>query len=174
MSSVNGITLHVLGTTGGVTYNPPVVNVPAPTADRRPTRPHSRTRSTARRPAACWCCRAGTYNENVLVWKPLKIQGLGPGGIIGAHELQARDPEDPRFNIIGSGHRRPLLPAERRRPSTPRWPRTRRTPASTRRHPVLRGADVTVVAQTTTAYDLTTVRETAPASVGARIDGLAS
>ena len=44
----------------------------------------------------------GTYNENVLVWKPLKIQGLGPGGIIGAHELQGRDPEDPRFNVTGT------------------------------------------------------------------------
>ena len=31
----------------------------------------------------------GTYNANVLMWKPLKIQGLGPGGIIGAHELQS-------------------------------------------------------------------------------------
>ena len=44
----------------------------------------------------------GVYNENVLLWKPLKLQGLGPGGIIGAHELQARDPEDPRFNIPGT------------------------------------------------------------------------
>ena len=44
----------------------------------------------------------GTYNENVLVWKPVKLQGLGPGGIIGAHELQGRDPEDPRFNIQGT------------------------------------------------------------------------
>src|SRR5262249_52614660 len=29
-SSVNGITIHVLGTGGGVTYNPPIVNVPPP------------------------------------------------------------------------------------------------------------------------------------------------
>ena len=44
----------------------------------------------------------GVYNENILLWKPLKLQGLGPGGIIGAHEIQARDPEDPRFNIPGT------------------------------------------------------------------------
>ena len=59
------------------------------------------------------------------MWKPLKLQGLGPGGIIGAHELQARAPEDPRFHVHGHGHRRPLLPGAN---ASTRRARTRRAP----------------------------------------------
>ena len=60
VSSVNGITMHVLGPTGranAVTYNPPVVNVPPPPPGPGRARTPFRTRSTPRRPAACWCCR---------------------------------------------------------------------------------------------------------------------
>jgi hypothetical protein len=96
-SSINGITVHVTGTG----YAPTVVNVPPPAL----TGPGTTALQTAINGApvnSVLVLSPGTYNENVLVWKPLKIQGLGPGGIIGAHELQGRDPEDPRFNVPGS------------------------------------------------------------------------
>ena len=175
--SVNGITIHALGTGGGVTYNPPIVNVAPPP-------PGPGTSATALQDAingaaagSLLVLSQGTYNENVLVWKPLKIQGLGPGGIIGAHEFQGRDPEDPRFNIKGSivdgrffqqnfagfdatvsAHAPYVLP-----PFTS-------GAAST----VLRGADLTVVAQNTTAYDVTALGagQDSPGFGGARIDGL--
>ena len=118
VSSVNGITVHVRGTNGtgcnAVTYTPPVVTVDPPPRRPAPTPTPCRTRSTAPPAGSLLVLSPGVYNENVLVWKPLKLQGLGPGGIIGAHELQARDPEDPRFSVEGLGRRRPLLRPERR------------------------------------------------------------
>jgi large repetitive protein len=175
--SVNGITIHALGTGGGVTYNPPVVNVAPPP-------PGPGTSATALQDAingaaagSLLVLSPGTYNENVLVWKPLKIQGLGPGGIIGAHEFQGRDPEDPRFNIKGSiidgrffqqnfsgfdatvgAHAPYVLP-----PFTT-------GAAST----VLRGADLTIVAKSTTAYDVAALGpgQDSAGFGGARIDGL--
>src|SRR5262249_15188140 len=104
-SSVNGITVHVLGsnTVGGntVSYNPPIVPVPAPP----PAGASAHALQDAIDGAAAGSLLVlspGVYNENVLLWKPLKIQGLGPGGLIGAHELNQRAPEDPRFHIVGS------------------------------------------------------------------------
>ena len=175
--SVNGITIHALGTSGAVSYNPPVVNVAPPP-------PGPGTSATALQDAinsaaagSLLVLSQGTYNENVLVWKPLKIQGLGPGGIIGAHEFQGRDPEDPRFNIKGSiidgrffqqnfagfdatvaAHTPYVLP-----PFTT-------GAAST----VLRGADLTVVAQNVNAYNVTALPagQDSAGFGGARIDGL--
>ena len=176
VSSANGITIHALGTSGGVSYNPPVVNVPAPPpVGTNPTALQDAINGAA--PGSLLVLSAGTYNENVLVWKPLKIQGLGPGGIIGAHEFQGRDPEDPRFNIKGSiidgrffqqnfgtfdatvgAHGPYVLP-----PFT-------NGAAST----VLRGADLTVVAQDVNAYNVPTLPagQDSAGFGGARIDGL--
>src|SRR5262245_27721917 len=86
-SSVNGITIHVLGSNGAganqVAYNPPVVNVPAPS----PANPHALQNAIDSAAAgSLLLLNTGTYNENVLLWKPMKIQGRGPGGIIGARE----------------------------------------------------------------------------------------
>jgi hypothetical protein len=174
--SVNGITIHVRGGTGATGYNPPVVNVPPPPpVGTNPTALQDAINGAA--PGSLLVLSPGTYNENVLVWKPLKIQGLGPGGIIGAHEFQGRDPEDPRFNIKGSivdgrffqqnfatfdatvGAHGPYV-----------LPPFANTTAST----VLRGADLTVVAQSTTAYDVTTLPtgQDSAGFGGARIDGL--
>jgi large repetitive protein len=177
VSSVNGITIHVRGTAGAVTYNPPVVNVapPPPGPGTSPTALQDAINGAA--PGSLLVLSAGTYNENVLVWKPLKIQGLGPGGIIGAHEFQGRDPEDPRFNIKGSivdgrffqqnfagfdatvaAHAPYVLPN-----FTSGLPST-----------VLRGADLTVVAKDANAYNvpaLPTGQDSAGFG-GARIDGL--
>jgi hypothetical protein len=177
--SANGITVHVLGSNGvgasAVSYNPPVVNVPAPPPGPGTSPTALQDAINAAAPGSLLVLSPGTYNENVLVWKPLKIQGLGPGGIIGAHEFQGRDPEDPRFNIKGSiidgrffqqnfstfdatvaAHPAVLPPFTSGAAST-----------------VLRGADLTVVAQSTTAYDVATLPSGDSAGFGgARIDGL--
>jgi hypothetical protein len=174
--SVNGITLHVLGSVGGVTYNPPVVNVAAPPAAA--TDDH--TLQNAINGAAAGSLLvlgAGTYNENVLVWKPLKIQGLGPGGVIGAHELQGRDPEDPRFNIKGSiidGRFFQQNAATYDATVSAHAPNVLPNFTSGAASTVLRGADLTVVAKTATAFDVPTLTGTQDSAgfAGARIDGL--
>jgi hypothetical protein len=176
VSSVNGLTVHVLGTNGTgantVTYNPQIVNVGAPSN----TTPVLQSAIDAAPANSLLVLSAGTYNENVLLWKPLMIQGLGPGGIIGAHELQGRDPEDPRFNILGSvidgrffqqnfatfdaavsAHAPYVLP-----------PFTSGAPSV-----VLRGADLTAVAKAANAYDLVTnARFSHGIFSAARVDGL--
>jgi hypothetical protein len=106
----------------------------------------------------------------------LKIQGLGPGGIIGAHEFQGRDPEDPRFNIKGSivdgrFFQQNFSAFDATVAAHPAvLPNFTSGAAST----VLRGADLTVVAQSTAAYDVTTLPagQDSAGFGGARIDGL--
>jgi hypothetical protein len=173
VSSANGITLHVLGSNGSgsnlVTYTPNIVNVgppPPPAANDA----HALQNAIDAAPAGSLLVLSeGVYNENVLVWKPLKIQGLGPGGIIGAHELQARDPEDPRFSVKGSvvdGRYFPQNAATFDATVTAHAPYANDPTLSA----VLRGADLTVVAKTTSAYNI-------PAGTNgilsaARIDGV--
>jgi hypothetical protein len=176
VSSVNGITLHVLGTngTGGdtVAYNPPVVNVPAPSI----TGPNAQALQNAIDNAAAGSLLVlspGVYNENVVAWKPLKIQGRGPGGIIGAHELLARDPEDPRGHVVGS-----VIDGRYFAQNAAAYDATvgAHGPYAgvDQDHPVLRGADLTLLAQSATAYDLTTTATSNQAAFAqARVDGLA-
>jgi hypothetical protein len=173
VSSVNGITIHVLGSSGSganaVSYTPPIVNVPPP--------PPAGTNAHALQAAidgaaagSLLVLSPGVYNENVLVWKPLKLQGLGPGGIIGAHELQARDAEDPRFNVVGT-----VIDGRYFQQNAPNYDATVAAHAPyagvDADHPVLRGADVTLAAKTTGAYDLGTGNNATFAR--ARVDGLA-
>ncbi|UQX88809.1 hypothetical protein M6D93_02120 [Jatrophihabitans telluris] len=173
VSSVNAVTLHVMGTNGtgtnAVTYSPPVVNVPPPAQ----TGVNAHALQNAIDGAAAGSLLVlspGTYNENVLVWKPLKIQGLGPGGIIGAHELQSRDPEDPRFHVLGSvidGRYFSQDAATFNNDVTAHAPYF----GVDGTHPVLKGADVTVVAQSGTAFNLGTGVNATFAQ--ARVDGVA-
>jgi hypothetical protein len=177
VSSVNGITIHVRGTVGTVTYNPSVVNVapPPPGPGTSPTALQDAINGAA--PGSLLVLSPGTYNENVLVWKPLKIQGLGPGGIIGAHEFQGRDPEDPRFNIKGS-----IIDGRFFQQNSAGFDATVAANApyvlppftSGAASTVLRGADLTVVAKTTAAYDVPTLPtgQDSAGFGGARIDGL--
>lgn len=175
VASTNGITLHVVGPATGSNpaYQPNVVNVAAPTL----TGHELQNAIDAASVGSVLVLKPGTYNENVLVWKPLRIQGLGPGGVIGAHELQGRDPEDPRFNIPGttidgryfqqnldaynntiSAHGPYILPP---------------FATSGANSTVLTGADVTFVAKSNTAYDAAAVSSgDAAAFNGARIDGV--
>ncbi|MGW6278598.1 hypothetical protein [Kribbella sp. NPDC055071] len=166
--TVNGLTVHVTGTSGGVSYNPNVVNVAAPTLTG-----HQLQAAIDAAPArSLLVLKAGTYNENVVVWKPLKIQGVGPGGIIGAHEFQARDPEDPRFHVLGS-----VVDGRYFQQNATAYDATvaAHAPYVDAAHPVLRGADVTVVAKTATAYDLagTTTAVNQTQFNRSRIDGVA-
>jgi hypothetical protein len=162
-----------MGTNGNgantVAYNPPVVNVPAPAI----TGPNAHALQNAidgAAPGSLLVLSPGVYNENVVVWKPLKIQGLGAGGIIGAHELQARDPEDPRFHVVGS-----VIDGRYFAENGPAFDATVAAHGPYAGvdvdHPVLRGADLTVLAQSTSAYNLGT--GIAATFAQARIDGLA-
>jgi len=173
VSSVNGITVHVMGSNGTgtntVAYNPPVVNVPAP-AFTGPNAHALQNAVDAAAPGSLLVLSPGTYNENVLAWKPLKIQGRGAGGIVGAHELQARDPEDPRFHVQGTvvdGRYFPENAGTYDAAVAAHGPYAGVDAA----HPVLRGADLTLVAQSTSAYNLGTgITGTFAQS---RVDGLA-
>jgi large repetitive protein len=169
VSSVNGITVHVLGSGGGVTYNPTVRNVPPPPPPAT-RNPHAlQDAIDAANPGDLLVLSAGVYNENVLVWKPLKLQGLGPGGIIGAHELQARDPEDPRFHVVGS-----VIDGRYFAQNATAFDATVAAHAPyagvDAAHPVLRGADLTMAAKSTTAYNVGT--GAAATFSQARVDGL--
>ncbi len=172
VSSVNGITLHVIGSNGGgpnaVNYTPPVVTVPAPPPVG--TNPHAlQDAIDSASPGSLLVLSPGTYNENVLVWKPLKIQGLGPGGIIGSHELAARDPEDPRFNVQGT-----VIDGRFFQQNFTYFDDIVAAHAPYAVDPtlstILRGADMTVVAKSLAAYDIPS------GAIGvlsaARIDGL--
>ena len=175
VSSVNGITLHVLGSNGTgtslVTYNPPIVNVAPPPPLGTGSLQAAIDSAAA---GSLIVLSPGTYNENVLVWKPVKLQGLGPGGIIGAHELQGRDPDDPRFNVKGSVIDGRFFQQNAHGLRRRRWPRMRRTSAactSGTLNVVLRGADLTVVAQTHRPPTTSPAGATGIFSA-ARIDGL--
>jgi hypothetical protein len=168
--SVNGITLHVLGSNGTgsdlVTYNPPIVNVAPPPPLGAGSLQAAIDGAT---PGSLIVLSAGTYNENVLVWKPLKIQGLGPGGLVGAHELQGRDPDDPRFNVRGSivdgrFHQQNLTAFNAEVAAHGPY-----ALANAPLNVVLNGADLTVVAQSATAYNISGATGIFNA---ARIDGL--
>ncbi len=98
LTSSDGITLHVLGGSGSTAYNPPVVKVPAPTLNG--TQLQTAINNAAANSLVV--LGEGTYRENAVMWKPLKLQGVGPGGIIGAHELLQKQPDDPRFKVAGS------------------------------------------------------------------------
>lgn len=151
VSSVNGITLHVLGSQGGITYTPPIVNVAQPPPLGTGNIQSAIDAATA---GSLIVLSPGTYNENLLVWKPLKIQGLGPGGIIAAHELGARAPEDPRFNIKGSVIDGRFFSQNATAYDASVAAHTPYALANSPLNVVLRGADLTVVAKTTTAFDI--------------------
>ena len=174
-SSVNGITIHVLGSNGVgpnlVTYNPPVVSVPPPP----PAGANAHALQDAIDAASAGSLLVlspGVYNENVVQWKPLKIQGLGPGGLIGAHELQSRAPEDPRFNVPGSvidGRFFPQNATDYDATVAAHGPYAVDPTFST----ILRGADITAVAQSASAYvPALPSSQNQRAFYNARVDGL--
>jgi Polysaccharide lyase family 4, domain II len=159
ISTTNGLTFHIRGNFASQNYQPTVVNVGPPTAA------HSiQNAIDAAGAGSLLVLQAGIYHENVLMWKPMTIQGLGPGGLIGAHELLQRDPDDPRFNIQGT-----VLDGRFFQDNDVAFDATVAAHAPyagvNGPHPVLRGGTITVVAKTTTAYPTT-------GNNPARIDGV--
>jgi polysaccharide lyase family 4-like protein/copper-binding protein NosD len=141
--TTNGITLHYVGPG----YNPPIVEVAAPTAS-----PHAIQNAIDAAPRdSLLVLKSGTYHENVIMWKRLKLQGLGPGGLVGASELQQRQPEDPRFDIPGS-----VIDGRFFQDNKADWKSKIAAlgplAGVDARHPVLEGADITVVAQNRPAF----------------------
>ncbi|MBV1853885.1 right-handed parallel beta-helix repeat-containing protein [Catellatospora tritici] len=157
-STTNGLTFHILGNTAGSEYAPPVVDVDPP------TNPHAiQNAINAATPGSLLVLRPGVYRENVVLWKRLKLQGLGPGGIVGARELQQRSPDDPRFNIQGT-----VIDGRFFQDNKAAWQATVASLGSLAgvdaSHPVLPGADITVVARKKDDYTTS--------SRPARIDGI--
>jgi hypothetical protein len=153
--SPNGITLHVLGPI----YNPPLVNVAAPSVAHA-----IQNAVDAAAAGSLLVLQPGVYRENVILHKPLKLQGLGPGGLVGSNEPANRPADDARFNILGT-----VIDGKFFRDDRPAWTAKVASLGSLAgvdaAHPVLEGADITVVAKTTVAYNAT-------GNNAARIDGI--
>jgi polysaccharide lyase family 4-like protein len=175
VSSVNGITIHVLGSnTNGttVTYNPEIVNVAGPPPGSGTNAHAIQNAIDSASPGALLVLKAGVYNENVLMWKPVKLQGLGPGGTIGAHEFLSRDPEDPRFDVLGS-----VIDGRFFALNATAFDATVASRGSFAVDPnlpnILRGADLTVVAKSTSSYNLVTNSRHSDSKFSqARVDGM--
>src|SRR5258706_15976994 len=108
-----------------------------------------------------------------MVFTPLKIQCIGRGGLIGAHELNARALEESRFNVDGSQIASRFFPQ-----NATDYDATVSAHAPYATDPtfstIMRGADFTVVAKSASAYNvpgLPSGQDSAGFN-GARIDGL--
>ncbi len=75
-STATGISIHVRGGAGANVYNPPIVNVGTPSSNA-----HALQNAIDGASAGdLLLLTQGTYEENVIMNKPVMIQGLGPGG----------------------------------------------------------------------------------------------
>ena len=145
-TAVNGITVHVLGTG----YNPTVrtVNPPA-TITAKPLQ----AAIDAAGSGDLIVVNPGTYRENVVVPKRVRLQGFGPGGIVGAPE--GTTAEDPRGHVPGT-----VIDGRYWQENKATWS----VPAHVGPALVPGGADITVVAPSVSEF-------TAGATNAARIDG---
>ena len=169
---MNGITVHVRGANGAganaVSYLPPVVNVAAAAAGR-----HQRTRPAGRDRRGRSGQPGRAVTRRLQRERPAVEAAEAAGPRPGWHHRRARAavtrPRGPAVRRTGLGRRRPLLHPERAA-----------FDATVAAHgpyavdaglpTVLRGADITVVAQSPTAYNLGTGNNATFAQ--ARIDGL--
>ena len=160
LSTVNGIAVHVLGTNALLgNYTPNVVKVAAPTNDGH----ELQTAINAAGANDLVVLGEGVYRENVLMWKPVKLQGLGVGGVVGTVEPGGPPAEDPRFLVKGS-----VIDGAFFQDNQAAWSNALGAAGSlagvNTDHPVLAGAALTVAAKTTTAF---------PSGMNsARIDGI--
>lgn len=173
--SRNGLTIHVLGTG----YNPPVVNVSPPAV---PGTPAIQAAIDGALLDSLILIEPGTYHENVILHKRVKLQGYGPGGAVGTGNVEKTDfpcpepncpavtdlGEEPFKHIPGSvidarffhfvGTKRAA------------WLATlAASGADADTSPVRAGAAITVVAGSQTEFDVTAGTQEIN---GARIDGL--
>ena len=176
VSSVNGITLHVLGTNGTgtntVTYTPNVVNVPAPPAVQA-NPDHTLQNAIDAAPAGSLLVLAARHlqRERARVEAAEDPGPSGPAASSARTSSRRRDPEDPRFHVNGSVIDGRFF--QQNASSFDATVRHTRRTRSTRGMPtILRGADITVVAKTATAYDLAPGATDMLGTTTARIDGL--
>ena len=99
-TSRSGITFHILG----AGYDPPIVTVspvttPSPPGQPLPTPIQDAIDAAA--PGSLIVIAPGTYRENVIMHKRIKLQGHGPGGLLGT-KIQDFRPDDPRVHVPGS------------------------------------------------------------------------
>jgi parallel beta-helix repeat protein len=168
LKSINGITLHVRGTVGTNAYlaaATSVITLPVNAADN----PHAIQNAIDAAPDnALIVLSPGTYHENLIMWHPVKLQGLGPGGMTGVAENPNARPDIGLANVQGT-----VLDGRFFQSSRTAWLATLAAHQGAgyaginATYPVLEGAGVTVVAKTTTAYAADANRFNA-----ARIDGL--
>ena len=84
-----GVKIHLLGGT----YTPAIVHVPE-------DQPTIQAAIDASSDNGLVVVHQGTYNENVILHRRVKLQGVGPGGSVGAPENAGVD--DIRFTVPGS------------------------------------------------------------------------
>ncbi len=90
-TGANGMTIHVLGGS----YTPNLVTVSSTIQAAIDSAPAG----------SLIIVPPGTYEENVILWKPVKLQGYGPGGVVGSPESElvpVPPGEDPFANYPGS------------------------------------------------------------------------
>lgn len=87
-SALSGLSIHL---TGGA-YTPPVVTVSPPVLL---TDTPIQDAIDAAAPGSLIVVEPGGYLENVILYKNVKLQGFGPGGVVGAPEVDRATPEDP-------------------------------------------------------------------------------
>ena len=147
-TALNGITFHVLGSVLGITYNPTVVTVNPP-ATLTATPIQNAINAAPTTGNTLILVNPGTYRENVLMWKRVKLQGFGPGGVVG--EPEGTGIEDPRNSVPGS-----VIDGRWFRENYPGTAWTTRVnglkPFARDAVNVPGGADISVLAKTTTAF----------------------
>ncbi|MEK7787131.1 MAG: hypothetical protein AAB658_17140 [Chloroflexota bacterium] len=89
--ALSGISIHL---TGGA-YTPPVMTVSPPTALSGPGSTPIQDAINAAASGSLIVVQPGGYLENVILYKNVKLQGFGPGGVVGAPEVDRATPEDP-------------------------------------------------------------------------------
>ena len=82
--SRNGMTIHVIGGA----YTPPVVTVSPPV---NPDTPVIQPAILSAPADALVVIEPGTYRENLIINERIKLQGYGPGGVVGTGRLEGQD-----------------------------------------------------------------------------------
>ena len=101
VTSVNGLTFHITG----LGYNPTIRTVGGPAGSPNPAATIQAAINTSSRAATANTLIdvfPGVYRENVLMDRRIKLQGHGPGGLIGTQREPLQAPDDPRLNVPGS------------------------------------------------------------------------
>ena len=100
--SVNGLTFHILPASATAA---PVRTVGGPAGSPNPAPTIQAAIDASSRSATVNTLIdvfPGVYRENLLMDRRVKLQGHGPGGLVGGNREPLQPPDDPRFNVPGS------------------------------------------------------------------------